>query len=219
MRVSSAGLGAQLVDGAARDDLALEDDADTVAHLLRDLERVRAHQNRDALLAHPAEHVFDEHGAARVEANHRLVDDDRLRPMQECRAHHEPLLHAMRKRFDQLVLPAPELEEFQHLAHAIADARAVEAVKGRVTTKEAARRYPAGAFPTRLAVPFGPSPRASTRIRNRPMSGRSTACFPRPPRARRRCVPSAGNWFSVGSTGSQRPRFDPSSMYTSGHAW
>ncbi len=46
----------------------------------------------------------------------------------------------MRKRFDQLVLPAPELEEFQHLAHAIADARAVDAVKARVKTQELARR-------------------------------------------------------------------------------
>src|SRR5262245_47000299 len=43
----------KLVDRAARDDAALEDDADAVAHLLGDFERVRAHEDRDAAFAHP----------------------------------------------------------------------------------------------------------------------------------------------------------------------
>src|SRR6267142_1471354 len=50
--VLAAGQGQQLVHGAPRDDLAPEDDADVVAHLLGDLESVRAHQDGHALLAH-----------------------------------------------------------------------------------------------------------------------------------------------------------------------
>ena len=51
----------------------------------------------------------------------------------------------------------------------------------------------------------GASSRSSTSIFSRPMSGRIAACLSRPPRASRRCVASAGNWLSVGSTGSQQP--------------
>ena len=81
-----------------------------------DFERVRAHQDRDAVLAHAAEDVLDQPRAARVEADHRLVDQHRPRPVQERRAHHQPLLHAVREALDQLVLPARELEELEHLA-------------------------------------------------------------------------------------------------------
>ena len=89
-----------------RDDPSLQDDADAVAHLLRHFERVRAHQDRDAVLAHAPEHVLDQPRAARIEADHRLVHGDRARPVQERGAHDEPLLHAVREALDQLVLPS-----------------------------------------------------------------------------------------------------------------
>ena len=66
--------------------------------------------------------------------------------------------------------------------------------------------------PIRIGVAFSASFMSRTVILSRPMSGRMAACLSRPPRASRRCVASAGNSFSVGSTGSQRPRPDPSSM-------
>ena len=116
LRSGSPAERAQLVHRAARDDLALQDDADAIAHLLRDLERVRAHQDRDAALAHAPEHVLDQARAARIEADHRLVDEHRPRPVQERGAHDEPLLHAVREALDELVLPSRQLEELEHLA-------------------------------------------------------------------------------------------------------
>src|SRR6185436_2644910 len=121
---------------AARDDLALQDDADPVAHLLRDLQRVRAHQDADAALRHPAEDVLDQARSARIEADHRLVHDHRLRAMEEGGAHHEALLHAVGEALDELVLPAPELEELQHLGHARADAVPIESEQAAVEAKE-----------------------------------------------------------------------------------
>jgi hypothetical protein len=55
--------------------------------------------------------------ARAIETDHRLVDRDRLRPVQECRAHDQPLLHAVREAFDQLGFPAAELEEVEHLVY------------------------------------------------------------------------------------------------------
>src|SRR4029453_3317524 len=51
-----------LVDRALGDDAPLVDDADAVAHLLGHLQRVRAHQDRDAVTAHAAEDVLDQPG-------------------------------------------------------------------------------------------------------------------------------------------------------------
>src|SRR5207247_4659799 len=45
-RVAGAVLAAQIVDRAVRDDLAVLDDGDPVAHRLGDLEGVSAHQHR-----------------------------------------------------------------------------------------------------------------------------------------------------------------------------
>ncbi len=133
---STAGHRAQLVDRPAGDDLALQDDADAIAHLLRHFERVRAHENRDAVLAHALEDALDELRAARIQPDHRLVDEHRLRPMQKRRTHDEPLLHAVREALDQLVLPAAELEEVEHLAHPLAQAVAVHAVEPRMKAQK-----------------------------------------------------------------------------------
>ena len=86
-----------------------------MAHLLGDLESVRAHQNRDTALAHAPEHVFDQSRAARIQSHHRFVHG-RL-PMME-KAHHQALLHPVGEAFDQLVLPLAQLEEIEHLVRA-----------------------------------------------------------------------------------------------------
>src|SRR5580765_6636469 len=122
MLVGPAGDRAELADRSLRDDLPLQDDADAIAHLLRHFERVRAHQDADAAAAHLPEDVLDQARAARIEPDHRLVDDDRARAMEERRAHDEALLHAVREALDELVLPSIDLEQFEHLLHPIVDA-------------------------------------------------------------------------------------------------
>ena len=52
----------------------------------------------------------------------------------------------------------------------------------------------------------GASRSSRTFILARPISGKIAAWRSRPPRARRTWVASAGNWLSVGSTGSHSPR-------------
>ena len=120
------------------DDPAPEDDADAVAHLLGDLERMGAHQDGDAALAHAAEDVLDQPRPARVEADHRLVDQHRLGPVQEGGAHHQPLLHAVREALDQLVPPPAQLEQLEHLADAGLDRGLVHAVEAAVEAQELA---------------------------------------------------------------------------------
>ena len=60
--------------------------------------------------------------------------------MQERRAHHEALLHPVREALDQLVLPPAQLEQVEHLVHAIHDAVAIEPVQARVEPQELAGR-------------------------------------------------------------------------------
>ena len=62
------------------------------------------------------EHVLDEARAARIEADHGLVDQHRPRAVQEGRGHGEPLLHSVGEALDELVLPARELEQLEQLA-------------------------------------------------------------------------------------------------------
>src|SRR5437867_4024053 len=136
MIVGITGERAHLVDGALSDDLPLPDDAEALTHLLRDFERMSAHQNRNAVVAHAPEHVFDQPCATRIEADHRLVHRDGARTVQKRGAHHEALLHPMREAFDELVLPASELEQIQHFVNAIHDAIAVETVQPSVEPEE-----------------------------------------------------------------------------------
>src|SRR5688572_21719887 len=136
--VRAAGYLLHFVHGALRDDVSLLNDADPVTHLLRDFECVRAHENRDAALAHAAEHVLDQPRAARVESDHRFVHAHRLRPVEERRAHDQPLLHAVREALDQLVLPLRELEQLEHLVHAPGDLAIGHSVEARMKREELA---------------------------------------------------------------------------------
>src|ERR1700737_865877 len=127
---------AKLVHSAFGDDASFQNDTDAVAHLLGHFQRMRAHEDGHAVLAHAAEHVLDEPRAARVETDHRLVNEDGFRPMEECGAHHEPLLHAVGETLHELVLPALELEQREHFRDARAHAVAVYAVEPSVEAQE-----------------------------------------------------------------------------------
>src|SRR5215470_199740 len=129
----------EVLYGPPRDDAALLDDADAVAHLLGHLQGVRAHEDGHPALAHVAEDLLDEPGAPRVEAHHRLVDQHRPRSVEERRAHDEPLLHPVGEALHQLALPARQLEQPQHLRHPVADPVAVHAVEPAVEAEELAR--------------------------------------------------------------------------------
>ena len=61
-----------------------------------------------------------------------------LRPVQERGAHHQPLLHAVREALDQLVAPAAQLEQIEHLADARLDGAVVHAVEAAVEAQELA---------------------------------------------------------------------------------
>ncbi len=316
------------------DDPPAQDDADPVAHFLCDLERVRAHQDRDAAAAHGPEDVLDQHRAAGIEAHHGLVDQHRARTVQERGAHDQALLHPVREALDELVAPGAELEQLQQLPGASVGCGRLEPVEPRVEAQQlrggellveegpvgdeaerllgplrlagevvsvdrdasgartqqardhadgrrlagpigaqeavdlarrdvqadvvdggegaegldeivdpdhlrrlaregedqqpplsregrgrsSGRRSEAGR-PTSKGVAPGRLWTLSTSIRARPTRPRMLAWRSRPPRARRTCVASAGNWSRVGSTGSQRPRPGGPSIQTSGQAW
>ncbi len=105
---------AQFGHGALGDQLALRDDPDPVADFLRDLERVRAHEDGFALLVRElAEGFFQEARALGVHPDHGLVHDDHPRVMEERAGKHQPLFHAVGKTFHQLVGPGFEVEEFE----------------------------------------------------------------------------------------------------------
>ena len=70
--------------------------------------------------------------------DHRLVDQHRLRAMEKSGAHDEPLLHAVREALDELVLPPAELEQIEHLAHALVEPVAVDAVQAGVKPQKLA---------------------------------------------------------------------------------
>src|SRR5207244_7906282 len=109
------------------------------AHLLRHFQHVRAHQDGDTAAAHLSKDVLDQARTARIEADHRLVDEDRLRTMEECCTHDQPLLHSVRKTLHQFVFPSSELEQLEHLAHAFATRRTIESVKASVKPQEFTR--------------------------------------------------------------------------------
>src|SRR3982750_1777494 len=59
--------------------------------------------------------------------------------MQECCTHDQPLLHSVRKTLDELVFPSSELEQLEHLAHAIATRWTIESVQSSMKPQEFTR--------------------------------------------------------------------------------
>ncbi len=88
------GPGQQLRDRPLPDDLAAVDDGHGVAGALHLVEQVRGQHDRAALRHEGEDHVAHLEHAARVEAVHRLVEDQQLRVAEEAGRDAEPLAHA-----------------------------------------------------------------------------------------------------------------------------
>ena len=63
-----------------------------------------------------AEQILENARRLRVEADHRLVDDDHLGPVHERARDDELLPHAVAVALDQLVAPLLEIEQREQLA-------------------------------------------------------------------------------------------------------
>src|SRR3954451_12397111 len=134
--------GANLGYRPVRNDPPLQNDADAIAHFLRHFQRVCAHQDGDTAAAHLPKDVLDQARTAWIETDHGLVDEDCLRTMQECCTHDQPLLHSVRKTLDELVFPSSELEQLEHLAHAIVTRRTIESVQSSMKSQQFTRSQP-----------------------------------------------------------------------------
>src|SRR5581483_8997534 len=122
-------LAAQLVHGAAGDELAFLDDADAVADFFGDADAVGGKKNRRAAARQSAEKILERARAARIHAHHRLVHYQDARFMEQRGADHEPLLHAVGIAFHQLVPPGAQLELFEQFGDARRQPRGFDAVE------------------------------------------------------------------------------------------
>ena len=93
---------AELGERALRDQLPVVEDADAVAELLGDREAVGREEDRDAARGEPAEELAERERALRVHADHRLVEDEDARPVDERGGERQALLHPVRVGLDQL---------------------------------------------------------------------------------------------------------------------
>src|SRR6266704_2787982 len=98
--VAGAVLASQIVHGSFRDDLAVLDDGDALAHRLRHLQTVRAHEHGAAAADELTENVLQQPRRLGVEAHHGLVHDDALRPVDEGARDNQLLAHAVTVGFD-----------------------------------------------------------------------------------------------------------------------
>ena len=97
----------------------MRDDRHAIAHRLGHFERVCAHHDRVAAPRVLAEQILEDPRRLRVESDHRLVDDDHLRPMHERTRDDQLLAHAVAVALHQLVAPILEIEQRQQLPRAM----------------------------------------------------------------------------------------------------
>jgi hypothetical protein len=141
------------------------DDADAIAERLGDFEAVRGEKERRAAESQRAQQRSQHAGAARIHADHRLVDDEELRLVQQRRGECQPLLHAVRIAFDELAAPFGQIEEAEQLLEACL-------ASGRWHLVEVGRNRPIiMRIVVVLPAPFGPrkpkiSPRATSSERS-----------------------------------------------------
>ena len=74
-------------------------DRDAIRHLLRDAELMRGKKDRHAGLRARLELLLHDARVHRIEADHRLVDDEHARIVQQRGRDHEPLPRAVREIF------------------------------------------------------------------------------------------------------------------------
>ncbi len=134
--VAGAVLLPQVVHGPFGDDPAVLEDRDAVAHRLRHLQRVRAHQHGAAARHELAEDVLEEPRRLWIEPHHRLVHHDALRAMDQRARDDQLLAHPVAVGFHQLVLPVRQLEHVQQLGDSTLDRVAFLAVQRRHEAQE-----------------------------------------------------------------------------------
>src|SRR5262245_1310856 len=83
---------AELAERALGDHAPVVEDADAVAELLRDGEAVRREEDRDAARGEPAEQLAEGERALRIHADHRLVEDEDPRAVDERGRERQALL-------------------------------------------------------------------------------------------------------------------------------
>ncbi len=88
-------LAAQFFERAEGDEFAVMDDADAVGQFFGDVEQVRAHEHSCAALAALLDLALHGAGVDGVQANHRLIDDEDLRIMQQRASDGEALARAV----------------------------------------------------------------------------------------------------------------------------
>src|SRR5207253_2669142 len=101
---------AQLVEAPERDELAAIEDADAVAELFGDVKAVRREEDRHAARGESAEQAPEAERTLWVHADHRLVEDEDARAVDQRRRKREPLLHSVRVRLDGLMGPIDQAE-------------------------------------------------------------------------------------------------------------
>ena len=105
----------QLVDGAAGAQLAGDEDADPVAHLLHLVQQVRREQHRDALVrAQPLDQQQQLAHTLGVDVDGRLVQDQDRRLLDQRVGDAEPLAHAARELADLAVGVVEEADVVEH---------------------------------------------------------------------------------------------------------
>src|SRR6266542_814022 len=121
--------GAKVVHRSDRANLSVLDDADSVAHRLRDLERVCRHHYRVTAPDVFAEQIFQNPRRLWVEPNHRLVHDDDIGLVPQGAGDDQLLAHPVAVALHELITPPLEIEQRQQLAAPVFDVLAVLAVQ------------------------------------------------------------------------------------------
>ncbi len=101
-----------------RHELALVDDADAVAQLLRFVDVVRGEKDGCALAADSANHLVEQIARPRVESGCWLVHEEDIWVVNETAYDGNALLPAAREVLDELVHLVAELHDFYELVHA-----------------------------------------------------------------------------------------------------
>jgi hypothetical protein len=112
------------------------DDADAIAQCLGDLEGVRRHHDGVPAARVLAKQILERARRFRVQADHRLVDDDDLRLVHERARDDELLPHAMAVTLDELIAPLLEIEQRQQLSPSALDVGAALPVQPRDEAQE-----------------------------------------------------------------------------------
>ena len=113
----------ELLVRADGDHLAVVDDADAVAELLRLGHVVRGVEDRHALVAQREDAVEDRAPALRVDAHRRLVEVEHLGLVQQRDADVDAPLHAAAELVDAVLLAVDEGDELEHLVDPLLERR------------------------------------------------------------------------------------------------